>query len=134
MAEDAKERADLRITFQSVAERQLRVDDVFVPSPVPNFRKIALLHEGRNDSEGGSLFDSNSLSNFGEADLRILDDAQQHVRIVGEEGPVTHVGSLRERFRALKRQATASAWDRPALLTLPPSPERELGADGERTK
>jgi hypothetical protein len=72
---------------QGMAERQLGLDLVAVPSPLPLTHHVALVDQLGDDSVGGALGDPDGGGDVAEPDARVTSHAHQDVRVVGQKVP-----------------------------------------------
>ena len=72
---------------QGVAERQLGLDLVAVPSSLPLAHHVALLDQLGDDSVGGPLGDPDGGGDVAEPDAGVASHADQDVRVVGQKVP-----------------------------------------------
>jgi len=72
---------------QGVAERQLGLDLVAVPSSLPLAHHVTLLDQLGDDSVGGALGDPDGGCDVAEPDAGVASHADQDVRVVGQKVP-----------------------------------------------
>lgn len=81
---------NLVVRFQWVPKWSIEVDLVHVVPAAFTARDISGLYEVVGDAVHGSFADADHAGNVGQPNLRVLRDAQQHMGMVGEEGPIGH--------------------------------------------
>lgn len=89
--QDAENLADLVAALQGVAQRELGVDLVAVAASLPRTLEISGFNQIGHDPLGRALADPDPLRNVAVADPRIPRDTKQHVGVVGQKRPVSHV-------------------------------------------
>ena len=87
VGEDPEERSDLEVILEGVAEGEVRMDLISVSAADLLVGQVARLLEFGHDPLGGSLGDPDLCCDLAHQDIRVLLDAQQDVRVVGQEGP-----------------------------------------------
>ena len=70
-----------------VPEGEIRANLVAVAAPIALVREVARLLELRDDALNRALRDAHLLREIADPALGIPGDAEQHVAVVGEEGP-----------------------------------------------
>jgi hypothetical protein len=73
---------------QGVGQRQLGLDLVAVPSALPLAHQVALVHQLGDDPVGGALGYPDGDGDVAQPDAGVASNADQDVRVVGEEVPV----------------------------------------------
>jgi hypothetical protein len=86
-SEEVEQWSDLVLGLGGVSHGRLSVDQVVVASSDSAPVDDVCLDEVCDDSLGGSLGDSDCLGDVSEPDVGVLGDAQEHLRVVGEERP-----------------------------------------------
>ena len=76
--------------FDRVSKRQLRVELVFISPSDSYARKVAISDQVGNDALRGALGYANPFGHVAEPDLGVTRNAQQHMRVIGQEGPSGH--------------------------------------------
>jgi hypothetical protein len=84
---EAEEGADLDVLLRWVAHVLVLVDAVAVASTVALALDVSGLDQVGEDSLGGSLGDPDLLGNVAKPDVWRAGDAEEHLRVVGEEAP-----------------------------------------------
>ena len=82
------------VAVQGVAEWHCGVELVAVAATFADPIEVARVLEFGDDALGSTLRDSNKFRKISEADVRVVGDAEEHVRVVGEECPVRHSADL----------------------------------------
>jgi len=81
------ERRDLPVALDRVAQRQFGTDLVAVAPSLALAQDVARFLELGHDPLNGPLGHTDRRSHVTHSQLGVLRDAQQHVRVVGQEGP-----------------------------------------------
>lgn len=79
--------ADPLLAGESVWNREVGLDRVVIATPDAPAGKVADVGELGDDPVGGALGDSDRIADLAQADAWVARDAQQHLGMVGEEGP-----------------------------------------------
>jgi hypothetical protein len=85
--EDVEQGPDRKITEHGVAEMGVQVDRVAVATPDFGALDVFVGDQVGEDPLRGSFGDADLLGDVACPDLRVARDAEQHVRVVGEESP-----------------------------------------------
>jgi hypothetical protein len=70
-----------------MSKGKLRFDLVTVSAPMPLTQHIATVHQLGQDLVGAALRNADYSSDVAQADARIMGDAQEDVRVIGQEVP-----------------------------------------------
>jgi hypothetical protein len=89
-AEEAQEVADAAVPRERIGEATVACDRVTVASAVPLAPDVARVRELPHDSMRGSLGDSDLIADLSKPDVGVARDAEQHLSVVAEKGPVGH--------------------------------------------
>ena len=76
--------------LDGMPQRQLRVELVFIPPSNSFARKVAVGDQVGDNALRGALGYANPFGHIAEPNLGILCNAQQHMRVIGKEGPSGH--------------------------------------------
>jgi len=76
--------------FEGVAERMVEIDAVLVAAPDFGPGHVARDDEVLHDVMDSAFADTDEAGDFCHAHLRVLDHADEYVRVIGEKGPGWH--------------------------------------------
>jgi len=76
------------VLLERVAQRVVEVDAITVPSALSLPADVAVLLEVADDLHRRALGDADELRDVAEPEVGCAGDREQHVGVVGEEGPV----------------------------------------------
>ena len=80
---------DGAVLFNWMSQVNAGVDDVAVSSAVPYTLQYSCLIEMVDQPQCAALGDSHSIRDFTQRDVRVVGNADEHVRVVAKERPVT---------------------------------------------
>ena len=96
---------DLVVFLERVPEMQVLGNGVVVaPSPALP-AEIAVEFEVHHDLHGGPFGDADEVGDLAQAEVRCLGDGEEHMGVVGEEGPATR----RRLVPGVRHEAESSA-------------------------
>lgn len=78
---------DLVVLLQGVPERLVLGNGVVVAPTTPLPQQVAVDLEVDHDLHGGPLGDTDEVGDLAEPEIRCLGDGQEHMGVVGQEGP-----------------------------------------------
>jgi hypothetical protein len=84
---EVKQGADFDVLLRGVAHVAVLVDAVAVAATVALAVDVSRLDEVGEDALCGSLGDPDLLGDVAKPDVRCAGDAEEHLRVVGEEAP-----------------------------------------------
>ena len=85
--EEIEELADLVIELRRVAHLALAVQRVTASAPDPLTPHVPALDEVGDDPLDGALGDPDGLGDVAQTRVRVMGDAEQDLRVVGDEAP-----------------------------------------------
>jgi hypothetical protein len=91
--EESKQLSNVVSELRVVTHRGLRVDLVVVATPDALPADVVRLDEVGHDSLSGSLGDADRLRDVSHANVSVSSDAEQHLRVVGQEPPVSFLNA-----------------------------------------
>lgn len=80
---------DLVVFLERVPEMQMLGNGVVVAPSPPFPAEIAVEFQVHHDLHGGPFGDADEVGDLAQAEVRCLGHGQEHVGVVGEEGPAT---------------------------------------------
>ncbi len=107
---DGDDLADPVLAIHRVPHGQLGIERVRVASAVARAFEVAGFDQVGHDALGRALGDPDGVGDIADANARIPGDAQQYMRVISQERPALHAGSL-------ARDATNFVADKTRQLT-----------------
>ena len=87
LGDETEQLADGSLLDQGFGQGLIALDSVAVASAVLGLEHVAGLHQVGDDAECGSLGDAEGDGDLAQADAGVAGDAQQRLRVVGQEAP-----------------------------------------------